>query len=68
MSLSDRPYPSSAVSRRPEEESRGCRRIALAQMASIGQVAMLITDSSADAHELDQLRSAGVEVVLADES
>ena len=43
-------------------------RIALAQMATIGQVAMLITDSSADAHELDQLRAAGVEVVLADES
>ena len=43
-------------------------RIALAQMATIGQVAMSITDSSADAHELDQLRAAGVEVVLADES
>jgi DeoR family transcriptional regulator of aga operon len=43
-------------------------RIALAQMATIGQVAMLITDSSADGPELDRLRRAGVEVVLADES
>ena len=43
-------------------------RIALAQMATIGQVAMLITDSSADGAELDRLRRAGVEVVLADES
>jgi DeoR family transcriptional regulator of aga operon len=43
-------------------------RIALAQMATIGQVAMLITDSSADPDELDRLRAAGVEVVLADDS
>ncbi len=43
-------------------------RIALAQMATIGQLAMLITDSSADPHELDRLRAAGVEVVLADDS
>ncbi len=39
--------------------------VALAQMASIDQVAMLITDESADPGELNQLRHAGVEVVVA---
>lgn len=41
--------------------------VALAQMAEIEQVEMLITDSSADPEELDRLRAAGVEVVIADE-
>jgi len=41
--------------------------VALAQMAEIGQVEMLITDSSADPAQLDLLREAGVEVVIADE-
>jgi DeoR family transcriptional regulator of aga operon len=41
-------------------------RVALAQMAEIEQVGMLITDTSADATELDRLRAAGVEVVVAD--
>ncbi|GAA1440356.1 DeoR/GlpR family DNA-binding transcription regulator [Leifsonia poae] len=41
-------------------------RVALAQNAGIDQVAMLITDSSADPDELDRLRAVGVEVVVAD--
>lgn len=41
-------------------------RAALAQMAAIEQVHMLITDSSADAAELDRIRDAGVEVIIAD--
>ena len=41
--------------------------VALAQMADIEQVEMLITDSSADPDELERLRAAGVQVVLADE-
>ncbi len=40
--------------------------VALAQMAEIQQVAMLITDSTADPTELDRLRAAGVEVVVVD--
>ena len=35
-------------------------------MAEINQVAMLITDSTADQAELDRLRAAGVEVVVVD--
>ncbi|WP_348789869.1 DeoR/GlpR family DNA-binding transcription regulator [Leifsonia sp. NPDC080035] len=41
--------------------------VALAQMAEVGQVEMLITDSSADPAELEKLREAGVQIVLADE-
>jgi DeoR family transcriptional regulator, aga operon transcriptional repressor len=41
-------------------------RVALAQMAEVGQVAMLITDRSADPAELELIRAAGVEVVIAD--
>jgi DeoR family transcriptional regulator of aga operon len=41
--------------------------VALAQMAEIEQVEMLITDSTADPAELDRLRAAGVEVVIADQ-
>ncbi len=40
--------------------------VALAQVADIGQVEMLITDSTADPAELDRLRAAGVEVVVVD--
>jgi DeoR family transcriptional regulator of aga operon len=40
--------------------------VALAQMADIDQVAMLITDSTADKGELDRIRAAGVEVVVVD--
>lgn len=40
--------------------------VALAQMAEINQVAMLITDSTANQAELDRLRAAGVEVVVVD--
>lgn len=40
--------------------------VALAQMADVEQVAMLITDTTADAAELDLLRAAGVEVVVVD--
>lgn len=42
-------------------------RVALAQMASIDQVAMLITDSSADPAELKAIAAAGVEIVIADQ-
>lgn len=38
---------------------------ALAQMATISEIDVLITDESADADELDRIRSLGVEVVLA---
>ncbi len=41
-------------------------RVALAQMATATQVATLITDRSADTQELDLIRAAGVEVVVAD--
>lgn len=40
-------------------------RVALAQMAGLDQVTMLITDASADPAELDRIRAAGVEVVVA---
>jgi DeoR family transcriptional regulator of aga operon len=40
-------------------------RVALAQMAGLDQVATLITDSSADPDELERIRAAGVEVVVA---
>lgn len=40
-------------------------RVALAQMASLDQVALLITDASADPAALDAIRAEGVEVVLA---
>lgn len=39
--------------------------VALAQMAETPSVSMLITDDSADADALEQLRAAGVEVVIA---
>lgn len=39
-------------------------RVALARMADLGQVAVLVTDSSADAAELERIRAAGVEVVV----
>jgi DeoR family transcriptional regulator of aga operon len=42
-------------------------RVALAQNAEIEQIAMLITDSTADPEELRLLRAAGVEVVVADD-
>ncbi|MGG7464779.1 MULTISPECIES: DeoR/GlpR family DNA-binding transcription regulator [unclassified Plantibacter] len=41
-------------------------RAALAQVCGIEQVRMLITDSTADPAELERLRAAGVEVVVAD--
>jgi DeoR family transcriptional regulator of aga operon len=41
-------------------------RVALAQMADLERVATLITDRSADAAELEGIRAAGVEVVVAD--
>jgi DeoR family transcriptional regulator of aga operon len=41
-------------------------RLALAQVATTDQVDMLITDSTADADELDALRRSGVEVVVVD--
>lgn len=41
-------------------------RVALAQMADLSQVATLITDRSADVDELDRIRAAGVDVVVAD--
>jgi DeoR family transcriptional regulator of aga operon len=40
-------------------------RTALAQMAEVGEVDVLITDDSADPAELDRLRAAGVEIVVA---
>ncbi|MGI3779549.1 MAG: DeoR/GlpR family DNA-binding transcription regulator [Janthinobacterium lividum] len=40
-------------------------RVALAQMAGLDQVAALVTDASADPEELERIRSAGVEVVVA---
>jgi DeoR family transcriptional regulator, aga operon transcriptional repressor len=40
-------------------------RVALAQMAALDQVALLITDSSADPAALEAIRAAGVEVLLA---
>lgn len=40
-------------------------RAALARLAEISQVHVLVTDESADPEELDRLRAAGVEVVLA---
>ena len=41
-------------------------QVALAQMARIDQVGTLITDASADEAELDRIRAAGVEVIVAD--
>jgi DeoR family transcriptional regulator of aga operon len=41
-------------------------RVAFAQMVETSQVAMLVTDSSADVGELSRIRDAGVEVVIAD--
>lgn len=41
-------------------------RVALAQMADVARVATFITDRSADPVELDRIRAAGVEVVVAD--
>ena len=41
-------------------------RVTLAQMASLDQVDMFVTDSSADPGELARIRAAGVEVVVAD--
>lgn len=41
-------------------------RVALAQMASLDLVDMFVTDSSADPAELERIRAAGVEVVVAD--
>ena len=40
-------------------------RVALAQMAGLERVATLITDGSADPGELERIRAAGVEVVVA---
>lgn len=40
-------------------------RVALAQMAEVSDVDVLITDDSADAAELDRLRTMGVTVVIA---
>ncbi|MFE4949556.1 DeoR/GlpR family DNA-binding transcription regulator [Leifsonia sp. NPDC056665] len=40
--------------------------VALAPIADLQQVALIITDSSADPEELGRLRAAGVEVVVAD--
>lgn len=40
-------------------------RVALAQCSAITEIAMLITDSSADPAELELIRAAGVEVVVA---
>lgn len=39
-------------------------RLALAQVATIDQVDLLVTDDSADAEALQEIRDAGVEVVL----
>ena len=41
-------------------------RVAFAQLAEIHEVAMLITDSTADPAELQRIRDAGVEVVIVD--
>nr|WP_183340928.1 DeoR/GlpR family DNA-binding transcription regulator [Microlunatus antarcticus] len=41
-------------------------RVAFAQMADLASVSMIITDASADADELELVRAAGVEVVVAD--
>jgi DeoR family transcriptional regulator of aga operon len=40
-------------------------RVALAQMAGLDQVTTLVTDASADPAELDRIRAAGVDVVVA---
>lgn len=40
--------------------------VALASNADIGQISMLVTDRSADAEELQRIRAAGVDVVIAD--
>lgn len=39
-------------------------RLALAQVATVGQVDMLVTDATADPTALDELRAAGVEVLV----
>lgn len=41
-------------------------RVALAKMSDLDQIGYLITDSSADAGELDRIRQTGVTVILAD--
>ncbi|MFP3466863.1 DeoR/GlpR family DNA-binding transcription regulator [Leifsonia sp. SIMBA_070] len=41
--------------------------VAMAQVADMDQVELLITDSSADPTELERLRAAGVQVVVADQ-
>ncbi len=41
-------------------------RLAFAQVATVDQVDMLVTDSTADAAELEAIRAAGVEIVVAD--
>jgi DeoR family transcriptional regulator of aga operon len=41
-------------------------RVALAQLATLEEVAMLVTDTTADADELERIRAAGVEVVVVD--
>ena len=43
-------------------------RVALAQMASTDQIDIIITDSSADPVELELIRAAGVQVIIADAS
>jgi DeoR family transcriptional regulator of aga operon len=40
-------------------------RLALAQVSSLDHVDMLITDETADPGELDRIRAAGVEVLVA---
>ncbi|MES1170300.1 MAG: alkaline phosphatase, partial [Leifsonia sp.] len=40
-------------------------RLALAQVAATEQVDLLVTDASADADELERLRAAGVEILIA---
>lgn len=39
-------------------------RVTLAKMADLGEVHVLVTDSTADPDELDRIRAAGVEVVV----
>ncbi|QIZ97430.1 DeoR/GlpR family DNA-binding transcription regulator [Leifsonia sp. PS1209] len=41
--------------------------VALAQIADAAEMELLITDSSADPAELERLRTAGVQIVIADE-
>jgi DeoR family transcriptional regulator, aga operon transcriptional repressor len=39
-------------------------RVTLAKMADLGEVQVLVTDSTADPEELDRIRAAGVEVIV----